>query len=469
MKRRNVVAFGLSGLANNLVGTCVGVHLLMFYTDIVGLSPLWVSGGLVLATLWDAVSDVMMGRISDRTPWRAGRRRPFILLGMVPAGIAFAVLLAPPALEGHALGAFFVVALLVLFTAKTVVQVPALSLLPEMAKGYDERTKLATSRELLGNVGDLLGLMLPPIFLIAMGVDEHAANASEGARSAFGAAAAVGGVIVVLALGATWLGTREDRSVRPDTSRLRDAFAALRKNRPFRALMGASALAALGLAVVNALVLYVFVHVLELESPVVHMTAFAVNAGASIASYPFWGWLARTKGKPFAFRAGITLSMVTFASVFLVGPGDLVGLYAVMVFGGAANVGFWMLMHALAADVTDVDELASGARREGLFAGFCALLRKGATAAALGLVGIGLWVIDYQTGVDVQSASTVEGLKLLFAVPPALLLLGALVVFRDFRLGRAEHAEILEVLGARRAARVVALAPHPSPSMDAAA
>ena len=193
MKRRNVVAFGLSGLANNLVGTCVGVHLLMFYTDIVGLSPLWVSGGLVLATLWDAVSDVMMGRISDRTPWRAGRRRPFILLGMVPAGIAFAVLLAPPALEGHALGAFFVVALLVLFTAKTVVQVPALSLLPEMAKGYDERTKLATSRELLGNVGDLLGLMLPPIFLIAMGVDEHAANASEGARSAFGAAAAVGG------------------------------------------------------------------------------------------------------------------------------------------------------------------------------------------------------------------------------------------------------------------------------------
>ena len=118
---------------------------------------------------------------------------------------------------------------------------------------------------------------------------------------------------------------------------------------------------ALGLAVVNTLVLHVFVHVLRLESPVVHMSAFAVNAGSAIASYPFWNWLAKKKGKPFAFRAGLALSTVTFVSVFFVGPGDLVGLYAVMVFGGAANVGFWMLMHALAADVT-----LSGWQKRGL-------------------------------------------------------------------------------------------------------
>ncbi|MCA9607430.1 MAG: MFS transporter, partial [Myxococcales bacterium] len=139
MRRGQVVAFGLSGLANNLVGTCIGVHLLMFYTDIVGLSPLWVSAGLVIATIWDAVSDVMMGRLSDGTRWRAGRRRPFILIGLLPAALAFALLLSPPALEGGALGLFFVAVLLLLFTAKTIVQVPALSLLPEMAKGYDER------------------------------------------------------------------------------------------------------------------------------------------------------------------------------------------------------------------------------------------------------------------------------------------------------------------------------------------
>jgi len=451
MSRRALVSFGLSGLANNLVGTCIGVHLMMFYTDIVGLSPLWVSAGLVLATLWDAVSDIAMGRISDATRWEAGRRRPFILLGMVPAGLAFALLLSPPDLSGPALGVFFIGALLALYTAKTVVQVPALSLLPEMARGYDDRTRLASARELLGNVGDLLGLMLPPLFLL--GLDLDAPDAAAQARGAFSSAALVGGVVIVVALAATWGGTREDRRAHTEPAKLADALRALRANRPFRSLMGASVLAALGLGFVNALVLYVFVHVLRMQSPVVHMSAFAVNAGAAICSYPLWNRLAERKGKPFAFRCGLGLSLVTFVSVFFVSPGDFVGLYAVMVFGGASNVGFWMLMHSLSADVTDVDELASGERREGLFAGFAALLRKGAGAAALGGVGVGLWLVGYQTGAEAQSARTVLGLKVLFAAPPTVLVLSALWVFRGFDLTRARHAQVLRAL-ARRGATI---------------
>jgi len=457
LKRSAVLSFGLSGLANNLVGTAIGVHLLMFYTDIVGLAPLWVSAGLVIASIWDAISDVAMGRLSDGTRWRAGRRRPYILIGLVPAGLAFIALLSPPALQGPWLGLYFVGTLLVLFSAKTIVQVPALSLLPEMAKGYDDRTKLATARELLGNVGDLLGLMLPPAFLILLQVDETSPDAAAGAREAFFWAAVVGGCVIIGTLLATYLGTSEDRATRPEPTDLRNAFRTLRNNRPFRTLLTASALAALGLAFVNALVLYVMVHVLQLESPVWHMAAFAVNASAAILSYPFWGWLTKKRGKPFAFRVGLGLSMFTFVSVFFVGPGNLIGLFAVMVFGGASNVGFWMLMHALSADVTDVDELASGERREGLFAGFSALLRKGAVAAALGLVGVGLWFIGYRAGAPSQTAETIFGLKLLFAVPPSVLLLCALFVFRRFDLTREAHAEVAKALASRKEAVVHAL------------
>lgn len=454
MTRRGLIGFGMSGLANNIVGTCIGVHLLMFYTDVVGLSPLWVSAGLVIAVVWDAISDLAMGRISDGTRWKAGRRRPFILIGMVPAALAFAMLLSPPeALEGSALGVYFIVVLLALFTAKTVVQVPALSLLPEMAQGYDERTKLASARELLGNVGDLFGLMLPPALLIFVGFDEDAADAGEVARGAFSTAAWIGAGIMLIALLITYFGTKENRRVHPEPTDMWKALAALRDNDAFRILLTTSALAAIGLALVNALVLYVFVHVLEFSSPVVHMSAFAVNAGSAIASYPFWNWLARTKGKPFAFRCGLALSMLVFVSVFIIGPGDLVGLYVVMVIGGVANVGFWMLMHSLSADIVDLDELATGERREGLFAGFSALLRKGATALAAAGVGVGLWLIGYEAGADVQSAETIFGIKMLFAVPPSVLLLAALLMFRRFRLSREEHAQVLETLAARATIR----------------
>jgi hypothetical protein len=72
MRARTRYAFGLSGLADNVIGTFLGVHLFVFYTDVVGLSALYVSAGLTVALIWNAFSDFFMGRISDRTRW-AGR------------------------------------------------------------------------------------------------------------------------------------------------------------------------------------------------------------------------------------------------------------------------------------------------------------------------------------------------------------------------------------------------------------
>lgn len=468
--RRALVAFGLSGLAQNVMGTCLGVHLFMFYTDVVGLAPLWVSAGLFVATLWDAVSDVWMGRLSDRTRLKAGRRRPYVLLGALPVAVAFVLLLSPPgALSGTSLGLYFVVVLVLLFTAKTVVHVPALSLLPEMARGYHDRTRMAASRELFGNLGDLLGLLLPLAMMLAVGLRGDDQPGAQGlARQAFGYAAAIGGGVALLALVLTWRGTYEDPDARPADTDLREAFSALRANRAFRSLLGASCLAALGLAFVQSLILYVLEHVLEESDPAVHLSAFVVNAVSAIASYPFWTWLAKRRGKPFAFRLGLLTSSLAFGSVFFVGPGDLGALYVVMVFAGVANVGFWMLMHALSADVVDLDELEHGVRREGLFAGFAALVRKGAFAAAAGGVGIGLTVIGYRENAA-QTADTVLGLKLLFAVPPTLAVLGAYLVFRRFPLTPRRHAEVRAALARRPRAPRAELRDEPSVPVPEAA
>ena len=166
LSRAARVSFGLSGFADNLVGTCLGVHLFLFYTDVVGLGPLWVSAALALALVWDAFAGVLMGRLSDRTRSAFGRRRPYVLAGAVPVALSFAALLAPPeGLGEHALAAWLTISLLVLFTARTMVQVPVLSLLPELGKRASDRTELAARREQLGNVGDLVGLLLPIVLL----------------------------------------------------------------------------------------------------------------------------------------------------------------------------------------------------------------------------------------------------------------------------------------------------------------
>ena len=90
MTRRTLLSFGASGFAQNVIGTCLGVHLFVFYTDVIGLAPLWISAGLIVAMAWDAVSDLAMGRISDRTRFAAGRgaegRSEFGVMGESAAG-----------------------------------------------------------------------------------------------------------------------------------------------------------------------------------------------------------------------------------------------------------------------------------------------------------------------------------------------------------------------------------------------
>ncbi len=430
--RRTRLAFGLSGFADNAIGTCIGVHLFMFYTDVVGLAPLWVSAGLAIALGWDAIASLGMGRISDRTRWKSGRRRPFVLLGALPVALSFAMLMCPPAgLSEHALALWLTASLLVLFTARTVVQVPVLSLLPELARSADARTRLAATREQLGNVGDLVGLLLPIALLMLAGATDEGADASLAQRS-FSSAGLLIALLAAAALALTWAGTREDPNVSaPREVPVRDVLAALRDNVPFRALLGAGALAAVALAFVNAMILYVLEHVMEAHDPAVHLGAFVINALAAIASYPLWTRVVARVGKAHGFRLGLALSALAFGSVFVVGPGDHLGLVLVMVFSGAANVGFWMLLSALTADVTDLDAARYGERREGLFAGFASFVRKLAVAGASAGVGVGLTVIGYVEDVA-PSAQVVWGLKLLFAVPTTLLVLAALWVFRRY-------------------------------------
>lgn len=110
---------------------------------------------------------------------------------------------------------------------------------------------------------------------------------------------------------------------------------------------------------------------------------------------------------------------------------DHAALAMVMIFSGAANVGFWMLLSALTADVTDVDAERHGERREGLFAGFLAFTKKLAVAGASAGVGVGLSLIGYEEHVT-PSADVVFGLELLFAVPTTILVVIALFLFRRY-------------------------------------
>lgn len=119
-----------------MVGIPVYVHIPKFYTDVVGVNITWVGTILMLARLFDAFSDPLMGVISDRARTRMGRRRPFILWGSFCLAAAMFLLFVPPHLEGISALVWFSATIVALFFFWTVVTVPYEALGPALTSDY---------------------------------------------------------------------------------------------------------------------------------------------------------------------------------------------------------------------------------------------------------------------------------------------------------------------------------------------
>jgi len=137
------IAFGLKGLALGLV--------MIFYNQVMGLPAAWVSTVIGLALIVDAIVDPLIGHISDNWDSRLGRRHPFMYLSAIPASIAVWALLNPPqGLSKESLVGYLMACTVSARVFISLFEIPNASLLPELAKDYDDRTVLSTYRSLAG-------------------------------------------------------------------------------------------------------------------------------------------------------------------------------------------------------------------------------------------------------------------------------------------------------------------------------
>ena len=125
------------------VESIVQLYLLKFYSEVVGLSAAWVGIALAFAMIWDAISDPLMGGISDRTVHRQGRRRPYFVPGSILLALTFFLLFNPPA-AGQSVATFLYLlfSFLLLNTSMTLVAVPHAALAGELSSERHERSAM---------------------------------------------------------------------------------------------------------------------------------------------------------------------------------------------------------------------------------------------------------------------------------------------------------------------------------------
>lgn len=443
---RVTAAYAAPGFAFALIGIPVYVHLPKFYGDTLGVDLATIGAVILASRLWDAVTDPAVGFLSDRTRSRLGRRRPWILAGALPLALATAGLLAPPGgLAGGALTGWFALLLFVMFLAWTSVQIPHAALGPELAPGHHDRTALFAARDGLWILGTLAAAAAPAAVRAALG----GPTGEAGDRAVFSTLAWIYGPLLVLLPLWCVVAVREPPAHAPVVATPWAATFEAWRNRPFRVLLAAYGVGALGAALPATLILFYVEHVLR--APALAEAFLGLYFLSGFLCLPLWTRVARAVGKKRAWLSAMGVNVGAFVFAYFLGPGDTLAYGLVCLVSGIGFGAGLVLPNSLVADTVDYDELHSGTRREGLYFGLWSIVTKASAAVGAAVALPALQWSGYVAGAAEQTEEVRHALRLLYAAIPCLCYGAGLVVARRFPIDEAVHRHIRDGV-ARRAA-----------------
>ncbi len=414
-----------------------------FLTDVALLRPALAGLIPLIARGIDALADPAMGRLSDATRWRGGRRRPYFLIGALPLGASFAALwFTPDVVSESARFAYYAVVYVLFALSTTVVSVPYLALIPELTPSYQERTSINSYRA----AGAILGTLL------AVAGMRPLAQWFGGGHEGWLAA----GLVVGAWLALPWplvhrVSFERSDFRRPSHEPFFASLGSLARHPSYVHLTGVFLLGRIALDLTSTMLFFYFTYWLRRSSD--FEPALVIFLAMVVIALPFWLRISRRVEKSTVYVLGALSWIGSQVFLFLATPEwPREWIFVGCAIGGlgyaAADVAPWSML----GEVVDEDELRSGERREGLYFGLFTFLRKlgGATAVAIGVL-----VFDqsgYVPNQPVQSETALLTLRVLTAVVPAIFVaLGGWLAL-SYPLTRARHAQILALLEERRGA-----------------
>lgn len=441
------LAYGVGDIGPALVATLQGFFLNAFLLDVAGLPPQWAAAIFLIVKIWDSVNDPIIGWLSDHTHTRWGRRRPWLLFGAIPFGIAWYLQWQVPDLSTAGLFWYYLVVALLLDTGITAVNVPYTALTPEIAPDYNERTNLNTYRFSFSILGGMASLIVHQAIL----------DSAPDIISGFAISAAVMGLVIIITNLLTFAFT-EERFFHEETKKEEpgfiEGFVIAFRNRPFVMVTAVYLLTWLCIQFVQAnLQLYVR-YWMGADEQFIYL---AVTLQLSIfVSLVIWSKISERIGKRHVYFLGISFWIIVEILLFFIQPGQMTFLLLLAGLAGiGASVGY-LIPWSMLPDVVDLDELNTGLRREGVYYGFFVFLQK--LGISLGLAISNLifaatgYINDPEPGppFPTQPDAVLLALRLFVSLVPVIILLGSFPIVYKYPLTQERHAQIRAELESRR-------------------
>ena len=442
LSRKVKAGYGVGDLGGNLFFTMGGFYFLFYLTDVVGLAAGLAGTALMIGKVWDAITDPVVGYLSDRTRSRFGRRRPWLFVGSWVTMGSLILLFYPP------MGPPFIwatAATCLVNTGYTLINIPYGALTPDLTDDFHERTVLNGWRMSFAVVGTFVGAGAVLPLVAAFG---------GGTRGWTGMSVVIGAVIAgaILIVVAT-VREKPHLEERPKENILR-SYREVLSQRPFLLALIPWALHITGVNILQGALLYYFRFIYQDEAA--FQVALPILLSSAIIWIPVWVRISRSIGKRASYNIGMSIFAGSVLVFFLVG--HLAGPGVAYVIMAVAGIGFatqYVMPFSIVPDVVEYDFAENGVRREGVYYGLWTFMSKIGQAVGIGINGWILHAFGYQetvAGVAAQQPdSALVGIRLISGPIPAVFFILGVLVLRHYPITNEFYQHIQEKARARKA------------------
>jgi len=429
--------YGIGDFAFNASYQMIAFFLLIFYTDVFGISPAVAGSIFLFSKVWDAVSDPIMGYITDRTNSRWGKKRPYIFFGAVPLGISIFLLFAAPGLQGNLKIIYALLTFLLFCTAITVTNVPYGSLTAAMTTDSNERSSISGYRMTFALLGTLFAAGITKL-LVSLFPDEI---------TGFRCVSAIFGIMVIIILWITFFSTKE-RVVTEREERVSfiENFRVIIRNKPFIILTFSTLLFMIAMNLMAIIVNYYFKYNLNNEAmiPVAFLSIFLTAA----LLIPLYVYISKKKSKKYGLNIGMGVLVLSLLILFFFGEKNIIYTIIILIIAGAGLSAVFLFPWAMIPDTVEYSEWKTGLRREGIIYGFFWVSFKIGTAIAGFIAGWGLDLSGYVNNV-IQSETSLLGIRLMISFIPILFIISGIILISFYPIDAAFHKKIIKEINNR--------------------
>ncbi len=415
---REKIGYGLGDTASHFVWDMVGFWILIFYTDTFGISAAAAGTIMLIARVWDMVSDPIMGVIADRTNTRWGKFRPYILWMALPYSILAVLTFSTPDFGQTGKIIYAGTTYLLLMTVFTAINLPYSSLGAVMTSNSYERAGLNSYRFVFAFLGQFIVTGTALTLALYFGGGDKARG--------YQYTLMLFGLISLILFLITFKTTKE--RVQPPRSQQQNLLKDLSNlfnNRPWVILFFVGIISFVMFAMQNLSIAYYFKYYIGNEESVQLFNV--IGTVALILGIPLSKPLSKRFGKRSVYIASSLLSGIFFISLYIPGDKSIVTIYVLNILAKFTYAPAVPLLWTMLADTADYSEWRNGRRATGLVFSAATFAQKAGWGVGGALAGWLLALYEFIPNVE-QTTTSITGIKLMISVFPGLLYMSCAIL-----------------------------------------